>query len=116
MADKIKVGVSKGTNGAAPAKSAKVPAKKAAVKEPEGVFGRRKVVLSVARMPKEGEAPPQAIAVLGILKGLGKASPDELVAALKGKVQSKQGPRAVLNLYRAKLAAQGFLRLSPAEA
>jgi hypothetical protein len=102
---KVKVGA----NGAAPAKGARKAA-------PEGVLGRRKVVLSVARMPKEGEAPAQAVQVLGILKGLGKATPDELIAKMRGQVESKQDMRAVLNLYRAKLAAGGFLKIANATA
>ena len=119
MAEKtIKVGVGKGTNGAAPAKSATTAAKpmKKAAAAPEGVLGRRKVVLSVQKMPKEGEAPAQAIAVLAILKEIGKASPDELIAKMRGKIESKQDMRAVLNLYRAKLAAGGFLKIANATA
>jgi hypothetical protein len=80
-------------------------------------FRAHNVTLSVKRMPKEGEVPAQAAAIMAVLKGLGKgASPDELVAAMKGKVESRQGMRAALNLHRAKLAKAGFIAVAPAVA
>jgi hypothetical protein len=80
-------------------------------------FRAHKVVLSVQKMPKDGEAPTQAIKVLEILKSAGKPlSPDELIDKMKGKIESKQTLRSVLNLYRAKLHAAGFLKIAPVTA
>ena len=81
-----------------------------------GTTGFQKVVLTATRIPAEGEVPPQAAVILGILaKSPGGLTPGELVEKMKGKVQSKQSLRAVLNLYRAKLQKQGFLGVAPLE-
>ena len=84
--------------------------------------GKRNVVLSVKRAPKDGELPAQAAAIVGVLKGLGKATVDELLdgmakAGLKAEragTDARGGLRAALNLYRAKLARAGILAVEAA--
>lgn len=85
-------------------------AAKKAAKSADG-FRAHNVVLVHKRSPKEGEVPDQAMKVMEILKSLGKASPDELVAKMKGKIESKQPMRAVLNLHRSKLVKAGFIAI-----
>jgi hypothetical protein len=83
-------------------------------------FGAQNVVLACRRAPKDGEVPPQAAAILGLLRKAGRLTPGELVAQMEGKIElrpgSKQTMRAVLNLHRSKLQAAGLLEVRPAEA
>ena len=100
-------------DGMAKGKRAK-KGKKAADKAGNG-FRAHNVVLVHRRSPKEGELPAQAAAVLEILKGAGgRLTPGELAAAIGKRIKSRQGPRAVLNLHRAKLAKAGFISVVPA--
>jgi len=101
---------SKGKKDAAPAKSVKA----AKTNGTGDGFRAQKVVLSVKKMPKEGEAPTQAIAMLGILKEHGKLTPKELAEKMDGVIASKQPMLKVINLHRAKLFAAGFLSVAPA--
>lgn len=68
------------------------------------------VKLSCGKTPTSGAIPAQAALVLQILREAKVAlTPDELIAKMEGRVESKQTMRAVLNLYRAKMRAQGYL-------
>ena len=77
-------------------------------------FRAQNVALRAVRAPKEGEVPPQAAAILGILREHGKMTPAELVEKMKGRVESRQGMRKTLNLHRARLQRMGLLAVSPA--
>jgi hypothetical protein len=70
-------------------------------------------VVTLRKMAERADLPPQAFAILGILKAKGgTVGIDELQQAMKSKVESVQSMARIWAFYRSRLVRRGFISVA----
>lgn len=70
-------------------------------------------VVRLKKMADASELPPQALAILAILKAKGGAQgAEELVKAMQSKVESVQPMARIWGFYKARLVRKGFISIA----